>query len=474
MGCAHVLHDFAVKEIETEGSKGAGSDARQCVTGAAKAEADARAFDALGMRTEAEKASAQAEQAALEQAAEEQANYTVQIDSHVSVDMCVGAGKGADVSVGAGASACGRVQLRASTAVRVAFPAVQISPSLMTQAREKAAALAKLGIKAISPEKLAASKPTGFSEDEVERATAAALSAKTPAGNEPAEAAAEDTARGESDGVGAWAESFEAPECGWEDEGALGEEAAEAEGGTRGLSSEGAGAHEQEAPVQGATKEGEESQESRFKSRTLRKIFGRRMRERELPVQGAAAAALATEAAWYAEWRRRLSCWILALPRSPQEQLGNCIGALSLHLGSRLETLLGRGMPATAVQPAATEPGCEWLEHGTGRLRLPELPELGGFQFSLPPIPRLVPPPEQLLVLQRSLMDGESPSVVGEAEGNGYNTRASQQRGRALELEGASVGTIAGALVAASVLLTWRAAQQQRSGRPGLRRCPIH
>ena len=38
---------------------------------------------------------------------------------------------------------------------------------------------------------------------------------------------------------------------------------------------------------------------------------------------------------WHAEWRERLSCWWIALPAPTQTTLGECMGALSLHLGSR-------------------------------------------------------------------------------------------------------------------------------------------
>ena len=56
MGCLHVVHDFQVKEIETKGSFGAGSDVRRCALGAAKSASDARAFAALGMQAERERA----------------------------------------------------------------------------------------------------------------------------------------------------------------------------------------------------------------------------------------------------------------------------------------------------------------------------------------------------------------------------------------------------------------------------------
>ena len=119
----------------------------------------------------------------------------------------------------------------------------------------------------------------------------------------------------------------------------------------------------------------------------------RRLRDSPPPV---------TEAAWHEEWRERLGCWWLALPRPTQTSLGQCLGALSLHLGSRLELALGDGTPRltphqTSQQASGgADAGGGW---GGGRcgssviptLELPLFPTMDGFQFSLPPIPRLLP-----------------------------------------------------------------------------------
>ena len=65
--------------------------------------------------------------------------------------------------------------------------------------------------------------------------------------------------------------------------------------------------------------------------------------------------------AWLEEWRRRFGCWWIGLPGPTQAQLGSCLGALSLHLGSRLDVLLGR--PPAAL--SAAEPQCRsWFDEG--------------------------------------------------------------------------------------------------------------
>ena len=51
------------------------------------------------------------------------------------------------------------------------------------------------------------------------------------------------------------------------------------------------------------------------------------------------SAAPPSEELWFSEWRRRLECWWLESSR--REELSACLGALSLHLGSRFERLTG-------------------------------------------------------------------------------------------------------------------------------------
>ena len=114
-----------------------------------------------------------------------------------------------------------------------------------------------------------------------------------------------------------------------------------------------------------------------------------------------ASGELSSEMAWHAEWRRRLGCWWLTLPGPLQMDLGGCLGALSLHLGGRLDALLRQ---PTRLAPNA-EPGCEWVTEAE-QIELPELPSLGhseegSFGFSLPPIPRLLPSWEELQLHSR-------------------------------------------------------------------------
>lgn len=109
-------------------------------------------------------------------------------------------------------------------------------------------------------------------------------------------------------------------------------------------------------------------------------------------------SAVASPSAWRTEWERRLGCWWAALPLPTQAQLGGCLGALSLHLGSRLDAFLGRWMPPTASPAhAGAERHCESLGSRAQQAidSLPDFPESHGFEFrsdwALPPLPRLVP-----------------------------------------------------------------------------------
>lgn len=90
---------------------------------------------------------------------------------------------------------------------------------------------------------------------------------------------------------------------------------------------------------------------------------------------------------WLDEWSGRIDRWYMALPAATASGLRNCLGALSLHLLSRLDSalealrLLGGGAPAHSSAPpptgrSATQPGCEWIDEGVHRLpELPSFPE---------------------------------------------------------------------------------------------------
>ena len=102
---------------------------------------------------------------------------------------------------------------------------------------------------------------------------------------------------------------------------------------------------------------------------------------------------------WQEQWRERIEEWWLMTPY--QQQLGACMGALSLHLGSRwsaILTALQRSLGANAIAApppvaAAAESGCEWVAEAAkqGTLQLPDFPELPSAIDVLPPLPRLLP-----------------------------------------------------------------------------------
>lgn len=110
------------------------------------------------------------------------------------------------------------------------------------------------------------------------------------------------------------------------------------------------------------------------------------------------AEVATSEQAWYREWIRRFECYWLALPNPTQMRLGSCLGALGLHLGSRLDGVLGRPVTLTGH----SEQGCEWIKDSAPQLQLPAFPELGSFEFTLPPIPRLLPSWQRLQSLANS------------------------------------------------------------------------
>lgn len=115
--------------------------------------------------------------------------------------------------------------------------------------------------------------------------------------------------------------------------------------------------------------------------------------------RGARKLALAlSEEAWFSTWRRDFGCWWGALPGSTQRDIGHCFGALSLHLGAQLERILRRPLYPKGGMAMDAESGCEWIEDMSEELQLPNFPSLGGFEFTLPPIPRLLPLWEQLQI----------------------------------------------------------------------------
>ena len=91
---------------------------------------------------------------------------------------------------------------------------------------------------------------------------------------------------------------------------------------------------------------------------------------------------------WLATWRASLDDWWGGLPLLHQQTVGNCLGALGLHLGSRFDaahnawrTLLGKPPLPPKAPLTQPEPGCEWLKETLketrGEYALPEFPPFG-------------------------------------------------------------------------------------------------
>lgn len=130
------------------------------------------------------------------------------------------------------------------------------------------------------------------------------------------------------------------------------------------------------------------------------------------PEQRRRGEALSATAQWQEEWQHSFGCWWLSLAAPTRTALGSCMGALALHVGSRLDAswraaqaLLGRRVDGSAGASAdafATEQGCEWISEGAQRLELPDAPSFpNDLNFRLPPIPQLLPAWQQLQSLRQ-------------------------------------------------------------------------
>ena len=150
---------------------------------------------------------------------------------------------------------------------------------------------------------------------------------------------------------------------------------------------------------------------------------------RRRQLQPSASSTLSsTERTWLAEWRERVACWYLGLPLPAQRELGGCMGALALHIGSRLDASLHaiRALPSRSNAflnaPASTSSAravgaateCEWVAD-EAQLKLPAAPAFPAQldTFRLPPIPRLLPSWQRLQSLTRT----DSHSVGGSTFG---------------------------------------------------------
>ena len=165
-----------------------------------------------------------------------------------------------------------------------------------------------------------------------------------------------------------------------------------------------------------------------------------------------------SEAAWNSEWTHRFECWWMGLPMPTQTQLGACMGALGLHVGSRFNALLGRPPPA-----GAAETNCEWIEQSAGELAMPDLPSLGEFDFTVPPIPRLVPSWERLQVLAKpgAIVAAARPTAASSTQTTANTVTATQR------VMGAPIaaGAGAGAGAAAIAMCAYAAYRRMSTGR---------
>lgn len=204
----------------------------------------------------------------------------------------------------------------------------------------------------------------------------------------------------------------------------------------------------------------------------------------EAPLRCGAAGDLelspfAGEESWLAEWRRRFGCWWLGVPPPMQAQLGECLGALAIHLGSRFEMawrVAQRSIRTSYAFPkpvaAAAEARCEWVERTEAILQMPEMPDFTeGIEFRVPPIPRLVPNLQQL----QALAEGPTHALMGRTErraptvsdemGSQEQIRLQHRRNLVSLSAGACVGIAAGALLFFSVFGLGRCGGQVRRRR---------
>lgn len=123
------------------------------------------------------------------------------------------------------------------------------------------------------------------------------------------------------------------------------------------------------------------------------------LRQRRLQTRG-------DQRTWIDEWHARFNCWWHALPLPTQHELSMCIGALAVHLGSRLEAARAHMQSPSRrsdvnpfLRDGAAEPECDWMDATwlESAPNFPEFPPFGEhFELHLPPIPRLIPPLQHL------------------------------------------------------------------------------
>lgn len=184
-------------------------------------------------------------------------------------------------------------------------------------------------------------------------------------------------------------------------------------------------------------------------------LLSRRRHSRALATASSETAA----DSWLEEWSKRFNCWYLGLPIPTQTQLGSCMGALGLHLGSKLDASwrtaqLALGTPPKAVQPRAesAETGCDWL-NDANYFDLPAFPEFPANElgFELPPIPRLLPTTQQLqsLVDQKPLPWSAYPKFMSRAAEGQFSSSADDGQQQSIAwsaVAGGGVGFAASAI----------------------------
>lgn len=190
------------------------------------------------------------------------------------------------------------------------------------------------------------------------------------------------------------------------------------------------------------------------------------------------------EEQWHAEWRRSLKCWWIGLPMPTQAELGGCLGALGLHLGSRLDAAMrGKTSPTTTAAgpsvPARFPARCDWVSSPESAMEFPAVPSLDGVRFTVPPIPRLLP---SWQLLQAMATPDGAPLIADATQQERRQRARGQQRPEAaaapasaraaLALAGGS-GVAAGAaaaLVLAGSYTMWR--RRATGRRVAVRRLP--
>ena len=207
-----------------------------------------------------------------------------------------------------------------------------------------------------------------------------------------------------------------------------------------------------------------------FWSSQLENPWRRKLRQRRL-----ATDAMQNDV-WDEAWAERIECWWLSLSTPSRMQLSACMGALALHMSSRLDAswraaqgLLGHSPSPMSGGDAAREaadPNCKWLEQSELGLpdfpAFPSAPDGGGFKWQLPPLPRLVPSLESL----QALVEAQELHLTFEDNAATRDVGARQSNANLAAVPSAALGTIAGAGLAMGTISTiWLFASRRQQHR---------